>query len=320
MHLLILISFFLFQMTITTSLVYAQNLLESNYFEWKYQRHTMGGVTRYMTFHNHQVNANVPYHQHLNYDPFSTSTEIFSRYQLGGQYYLNTRVMVQFQAPLIINKRLENTVVSSIQRGLGDLTFIGKYHLYNSKLYSNNTMRSKLFLIGAGLVLPTGTFDNFDENNEAEPHLQTGSGTINFLFTTDYQTIFQAWQVQLNGIYQFNRTNSYTYHFGNKTTISLLISRHFDKKDALLIPSLGLIFNYLQNDEMNGQAIVEDTQRQVLWATAGMQFRYRKIELYGQYQQKVVERIEGIQPNNRYQLQLGLRYILPKQKLITTVE
>jgi len=319
MRIFILISLFLCEITVCLHSVTAQNPLESSYIEWSYQRHMLRGVTRYMTFHNHRVSANVPYHQHLNYDPFLLSTEVFSYYQLEIQHYLNTRVLVQLQAPYVINKRLDKTVVSSIESGLGDLTFIGKYHLYNSKLYSNNTSSGQLLLLGAGLTLPTGTFDNFDENNEAEPHLKTGTASVNYLFSTDYLSTYGAWQTHLNMSYQLNTPNAYTFLYGNKTTIQLLISRHFDKKDCLFSPSFGLNFNYLQNDEMNEQTIVEDTKKQVLWAIISTQFRFKKIECYGNYQLKIFEKLEGIQPNNQYQLEIGVRYFLPKQKMITTV-
>lgn len=297
--------------------LFAQNDLLINYLKINRQQQVSNGLSRYMTFHDHSL-PNTPHHQHLYYDPFANTTETKTTYTFEAQYYINTRLLVNAKIPWIQKTRTENQLLTDAKSGLGDITLSGKYHLFNSDLYQQVQSRQHRFLIGAGTTLPVGSYNDFSENGEIEPHLQPGSGAINVRFTADYLFSMPNWSFYTKAIYQLNTANKYNYKYGDQFLISTNVSYRQAIADLLLSPNLGLQYEQHQQDFMDNAPSSEDNAAKIVAAAIGLQITYKHLSTSFTYSKPIVQQLQGLQIKRKHQWAVALYWQFKKREIVKT--
>lgn len=276
--------------------------------QWLQQR--FEGLTQYMLYHNTTA-TNLPYHQHYIYDPFGNSTETNAQLQAEASYYLNRRTFVQANIPYVIKKRITADTLNMKESGLGDIMLGGGYQLFNSQLYKPDALWRHLFTVQAGVKLPSGIYQRFNDINEVEPHSMPGTGSLSFLFSATYYTQFKRISVWANANYRLNRANKYTYRFGNTYATELTLQyRQPLWKTIALMPQTGFSWQKQNQDYMNQKPSPEYTQAQWLMLHIGASLSLRHLQTGFTWQKPLWSKITGPQPKFTGQWQITLQYNL----------
>ncbi|MFK7907925.1 MAG: transporter [Chitinophagales bacterium] len=311
------IIFVLLLLAFLPSSIFAQNDLEYNYIKISTQSLEREGTMRYMTFHDHST-PNLPYHEHYYYDPLTYTVETYSLTSLSAQWYLNSRTLAYAYIPYVSNKRqIDNSLNEVTQKsGLGDVIIGGKHYLYNSALYQQNPTFKQYLLLGVGLKLPSGSYNDFDEaKREIEPTLQPGTGTMDFLITGDYQLHYRRFILQAAASYSINQKNKYTYQYGNQINASIEALYEIELNPNIdLTPNLALQYIDAESNVINGALIDGSsttsgfeflgTGGQMLWGSIGLAVKMDRTQVQFDYFLPLSENFIGTQlpHNNRWEV------------------
>ncbi len=311
---------------------YAQNDLEYNYLKITTQSIEREGILRYMNFHDHNsvLAPNAPYHEHYYRDPLTNSVETYNLTTLSAQWYLNSRTLAYLYVPYHSNERqIENSLNDVVKKsGIGDVVMGGKYYLYNSALYRQESSFKQYLLFGVGIKLPSGSYKDFDDQtSEIEPTFQPGSGTMDFLLTGDYQLQYHHLVLQAAANYHINRKNEYTYRFGNQMGLSIEAMYEWALNSAIgMVPNVALQYIDSQSNELNGKILDGNpiasrplgTGGQVLWGSVGMAVKVNRTQLQFDYFLPLSENFIGEQLPHNYRWEMGLRWDFGKGNKLET--
>ncbi len=286
---------------------------DNSYIRLGWQQQKFEGLTQYMLFHNTTA-TNLPYHQHYIYDPFGTSTETITSLQLEARYYFNRRSFLMINLPYSNNKRVTADTLNLQEHGIGDLTIIGGYQLYNSLLFKPNAVVKHLFLLQGGIKAPTGIYDRFNEINEVEPHSMPGSGSLNFLFSGQYWLEIRGFQMGSSVNYYLNRANKYTFRYGNATSLSLLLRYRLPLfKIITFSPLAGINWLSRNQDYMNKQPTPEFTKASWVVLQTGVIVQKGRLQADFIYHLPIQSKVIGPQIEYKAQWQVGLQYNIPQR-------
>lgn len=196
--------------------------------------------------------------------------------ELWARYYVHRRVQVLFSLPF--NKKTSIADNGMTQtHGIGDMQAGLNYTLINR---NRDSQRFKhLWLVGAGVKLPTGAWKQTLNDDLLPEAMQPGSGSIDYIYSTMYTVRYRKIGLSNDLQYRVNYGNGRDYAFGNKFSAG---SRVFywkrTKKNCNVIPSTGVLIEKIGYDYQYGQA-QQGTGGQVLSASLGCEFYYKRIAL-----------------------------------------
>ncbi|HWV28325.1 MAG TPA: hypothetical protein VN038_01675 [Dyadobacter sp.] len=197
--------------------------------------------------------------------------EHFNIGELYTRFFPIKRVQVMAFVPFRADKQVTSGGVKK-QSGLGDITLLGNYNLFNTFMDSENARTfNHTLLIGGGVKLPTGKF-SFDENDAlqvANANFQPGTGSTDFILNAFYTITKGQWGVGANVSRKFNRTNSEGYRFGNQLYGTLDVYRSVALGKLTVTPAVGIYAEYAGHGIQNGKAL-EITGGRLANATAGI--------------------------------------------------
>lgn len=279
-----------------------------NYLSIQYQQQKREGAFVYSLFHDTRA-TNLPLHQHYVYYPFDTATEIERSLNLQAQYFLNKRTSLNISLPYLIKQRFTSDTLHAQATGIGDVWLRANYHVFNSYIMRPNSSIKHLLTVGGGLKLPTGGHQNFIDS-EQEPHLQLGSGSWFFEGNANYLLHYQRLTAQATAAYQYTRPNQFSFHFGNNWYVGGHIHYAIGLSATInLSPAIGWQYQHFQQDELNGTAVPEFTQRSVHWLQPALALQVRKILLTAAYSVAVQQQFTGIQADYINRWTISWRYI-----------
>ena len=122
---------------------------------------------------------------HILGQPSSTvSKEHFSTTELRGRINLSNRIQTFIFIPYATNSQSENGLQSTFS-GIGDVRIIFNYNVLNTGDSLMNKWKHNL-QAGAGVKLPTGSFNTLDRTQTVNPNLQAGTGSYDALMNIIY--------------------------------------------------------------------------------------------------------------------------------------
>lgn len=196
--------------------------------------------------------------------------------ELWARYYVHRRIQVLASLPYNVKTSHEG-ITGTRTRGVGDLQLSMNYTLINR---NKDTQRFKhLWLVGAGVKLPTGAWRQSAGDDLLPEAMQPGSGSLDYIYTTMYTIRYRkiGWSSDLQ--YKINYENGRSYAFGNKLSAG---SRVFYwkniRKNCNVIPSTGVLMEKIGYDYQYGQA-QQGTGGQVVSASLGCELYYRRIAI-----------------------------------------
>ena len=205
---------------------------------------------------------------------YYNTTEIWGGVNVGKKWKLLAFVPYKF------NKQAgdDDTTYNS---GLGDITVLANYKLWNKVSVNGNKGVSQQLWIGGGIKMPTGKFD-FDSNDStttvAALNYQLGTGSIDFLFNVMYNVKFGNWGVNTTLNYKANIAKN-GYKFGNKIIAnSIGYYRFITKNGSYISPNIGLMYESTA-ESTKLPTTMSSTGGYYATASVGVEFTIKKITI-----------------------------------------
>jgi len=162
------------------------------------------------------------------------------------------------------------------RNGLGDISIIGNYDLFERKYLNRDTETVfQQLWIGVGIKLPTGKFSVDTGELISSANLQPGTGSLDFILNAMYTFQIRSWGFNFNLNYKINGSAD-DFKFGNRLYGTAFVFRNFHIKKIMVSPNLGLL-DEKSAANMKDHAKVEDTGGNVLLSAVGIELKYKKI-------------------------------------------
>lgn len=157
---------------------------------------------------------------------------------LQGQYKLNNKIQLNTIVPYRFNNR-ETTTDKASNNGIGDVSVYGLYNFFDNQ--SNHRLK-----MGAGLKLPTGTFDLQIANSTNQTSaIQLGTGSLDIMLPLQYSFHHKDIVFNVNAIYFIKNKNDDDFKYGNQTQINSQISYQWElNKKTVLVPKVGVSYDH----------------------------------------------------------------------------
>lgn len=211
--------------------------------------------------------------------------------------------------------------------GFGDLSVIANYRLINTKIGSDSLAKNKLMhrlTVGTGVELPTGSYNKqsvvgyettFSPSTiigkpkfELDPHLQAGTGSINYIFMLEYLVKMNRLGLNTNISYKIFNENSNQFKFANRYNFnsSLFYLVTLNEKVKML-PYLGVNYEMSYYDNDNGMDLF-DSGGEAVFLSVGLNFLIKNIGIDFTYFKPIYQNLFGYQPSNKTRIIAQLTY------------
>jgi hypothetical protein len=210
-----------------------------------------------------------------------------------GVYFVNQKWSLTGSIPIINNiKYLDNKKEFDFYN-IGDPIVLGNYNLVNTKLTPGLKLNHRIN-IGGGLKLPLGKSNVIINEQVVEPDMQPGTGTVDFILTTDYVFTVSDFGLLNNINYKFNTTNvksSYRYGSSWNQTLTFFYLKTV-MKNVSIMPNAGFYYEYANTDKLN-KAYIPQSGGMVSFGTLGLNFYLNKIRIETSYQKALHNSMNG---------------------------
>ena len=163
-------------------------------------------------------------------EPTVSGTNTFHTAELWGRYQVNGRIQLMAFLP-IHSKNITDTENTYDIKGVGDLSLMTNYVIIKKTNFR--------WFVGGGIKLPTGK-SNVEVKNQLVPNLQTGTGSIDGLFTTNLTYLKGKWGMNTETNVTLTSANRIDYKYGNQADASLSLFYKYKKGKTMIVPQLGV--------------------------------------------------------------------------------
>lgn len=235
--------------------------------------------------------------------------EIYNVYDIRGVYYLNKRLSLMGSVPIINNIKHMDGKKKFDFTNIGDPIVLANYNLVNTKLTPGLKFNHRLN-VGGGMKFPLGKSDLMIDDELIETDMQPGTGSLDFLVSTDYIFTIKNFGLLNNINYKFNTVNkSNDYKYGsswNHTITAFYLKKLTD--NITIMPNTGFYYEYANTDMLNGNYIPQ-SGGMVTFGTFGFNFYIKKVRLETSYQTALHNSMNGnTQLPTKNRVTVGLSY------------
>jgi hypothetical protein len=203
------------------------------------------------------------------YDEYYQTTQLWTRIPITSKIQISAIVPYHFHQRQTVN----GTEPIS---GLGDVTVMGLYQLYQS-VKKDSTAFSHTLHLGGGVKAPTGTYD-IRNNGSINPGYQLGTGSWDGLILTEYTLRKNAFGLNLMANYTIKSENDKGYRFGNQLNYGGTIFYLWERNQNTFSPQLGLNGEVYEFNFQHGQK-VQETAGSILFSKIGFEWGIGKWSL-----------------------------------------
>jgi hypothetical protein len=228
------------------------------------------------------------------------STEVWLRYYLSEKWQLFVNV------PYGVNQRLETNRITTIQ-GIGDIRMNLNYTLVD---YGDSITRDwkNLLLVGAGVGLPTGKYQQRDDAQLMLPALfQIGTGAFSYQVNLNHTIRYRTWGLNTWAMYRFRGENELSYDFGNHASFTSTLFYWGEYEKGYYMPNLGIGYDHFGQDYQY-DVIKSETGGDLWNLNVGFDLYFGKFLLNAFAQFPIVQNIPGAQPANSGSAGAGISY------------
>jgi hypothetical protein len=221
------------------------------------------------------------YHTQLANDHTQFSHNYYNTVEAWTGWNIGRKWQVLGFVPYYYNKQRDDDHASS-KNGLGDITLLGNYQLMHTRKTNdrNNTIEQTLW-IGAGIKLPTGTFQlNVNDPNTtiADINAQIGTGSTDFLLNAMHNIRINQFGINTSVNYKINTANRSDYKYGNKLTANSIAYYRIRLGKVAIAPNAGAIYEHTQQNSLSKEKVAF-TGGYAVSALAGVEFTFNKIAI-----------------------------------------
>ncbi len=155
-------------------------------------------------------------------------------------------------------------------QGLGDVVLLTQYQaLSEGKRLVSKKLQQRL-VVGVGVKLPTGSFQKIGYDEMLRPDLQNGSGSVDFIATTNYIIRSKSWGATAMVTYKVNTANKLGYRFANSLNADLRGFWFKEFKRLAIAPSTGLWLEHAGSNQTTAAVPEGPTGGLFLFGTVGL--------------------------------------------------
>lgn len=194
--------------------------------------------------------------------------ENFNTLQAWTRIPITSKIQISGVLPYHFNERQWSTKTETIS-GLGDITLIGLYSIYETK--KDSTTFTHKLNAGIGVKIPTGKFDAANNLGVVNQSFQLGSGSWDYQLVTEY--VLKKKKLGLNSMlnYVFKSENDKKYQYGNQFNYASTLFYLFESKNETTIaPQLGIAGEVYQSNKQHGLELT-NTSGDVLFGKFGVE-------------------------------------------------
>lgn len=233
-------------------------------------------------------------------------SDAFQTAEVWGRFYPSDRVQILAFVPYKIHERVETDRTTTIQ-GIGDITAMANFTVINTG-DSSDVKLKQTWLLGGGLTLPTGKYQQRDENGTFLPaQFQIGTGAYSFRAMTNYTIRYEALGLNANVEYITRTENERSYQFGDSYSFAASAFYWIKFKDISIIPNIGIGYeNYAPDYELDEEK--ESTGGTLNTLSAGVDLNVKRLFVRVFMQSPFNQDLPPAQPTsgNRYNASVGL--------------
>jgi len=192
--------------------------------------------------------------------------------------------------------------------GLGDITIIGLYSIYETQ--KDSTVFTHKLNAGAGIKIPTGKFDEANNLGTINQSFQLGTGSWDYQLVTEY--IIKKKNLGLNTMlnYTFKTENNKNYQYGNQFNYSSTLFYLVDLDSvAKVVPQLGIAGEVYQTNKQQGIDLPE-TAGDILFGKLGVEAGKDKFSIGINMMLPIKQNLSGGKMEANYRWSINLNYTL----------
>ncbi len=240
-----------------------------------------------------------------NYSSLFRTQERFYAAEIWARFYPHPKLQLLAFLPYQWNFQDENNQTKSLS-GIADASIIAQYEIFNT---TNDTISQKFehsFFIGTGIKLPTGksNFDTEDALQVANANFQLGTGSTDFLLTSQYTIRYKKTGFTADLAYKINTENNQNYRFGNRVSSNATLFYVKQIGKFGFMPTLGTYYEHNQKDKREDKTVF-DTGGNLLNAVLGTQVYTGRFMVGFNYQTPLKQNLanQKIKSKDRFMVQ-----------------
>ena len=209
------------------------------------------------------------------------SQDTFHRMELMGAYTVSEKFQLSFVLPYVLNN-MDGNLQQAEVNGVSDPSILALYNIINTGDDMNDPWKHTL-QIGGGLKFPLGAYQDYHDDEILNRNFQTGTGSLDFLLTTNYVLRYNLWGMGIEAAYKLNGKNKYDYRFGNQVNAGMNFFYWFGLGNSGLMPMAGL---YYERSAVHKEDhyILDNTGGDILMSNLGLQASVRQLTFNFSYQ------------------------------------
>jgi len=232
--------------------------------------------------------------------------ENFNTIQAWTRIPVTEKIQISALIPYHFHER-ELTAGTEDISGLGDVTIMGLYTLYETK--SDSAVFTHKVNVGAGIKIPTGKFTEANNLGTINQSFQLGTGSWDYSVVSEY--VINRKDLGLNTTlnYILKTENSKNYQYGDQFNYATTLFYLFDFKTIQLVPQAGVAGEiYQKNRQYNLD--VPNTAGDILFGKFGIEAGKDKFSVGINAMLPVKQNLSNGNMEANYRWSINLNYTL----------
>ena len=232
--------------------------------------------------------------------------ENFNTIQAWTRIPVTEKIQISALIPYHFHER-ELTAGTEDISGLGDVTIMGLYTLYETK--SDSTVFTHKVNVGAGIKIPTGKFTEANNLGTINQSFQLGTGSWDYSVVSEY--VINRKDLGLNTTlnYILKTENSKNYQYGNQFNYATTLFYLFDFKTIQLVPQAGVAGEIYQKNRQHNLD-VPNTAGDILFGKFGIEAGKDKFSVGINAMLPVKQNLSNGNMEANYRWSINLNYTL----------
>lgn len=231
--------------------------------------------------------------------------ENFNTVQLWARIPVYKNIQISALLPYHFHERETATGNEQIQ-GIGDITVLAMYNVYQSKKDSANVFHT--WQMGGGIKAPTGEFDQANAGN-VNPSFQVGTGSWDYLLATEYTVRRKQFGLNAMANYTFKTENEKQYRFGNQFNYAGTFYYLYEKKTFSLAPQIGLA-GEIYGSNYQYEQVVRKSSGDIVFGKVGVEMGRDKFSFGANVMLPLSQNLASNRVEAKYRWSVNLNYSL----------
>ena len=250
-------------------------------------------------FNQHYKSSDGLYSNSAWYSESFNTVQVWARIPVYKNFQISTLIPYHFH-------NRETATGNQEIKGIGDITVLGMYRLYQT--HKDSTFLVHTLQVGGGFKAPTGKFEQANAGN-VNPSFQVGTGSWDYLLATEY--ILKHKNFGLNSMlnYVVKTENDKQYRFGNQFNYSSTFFYLYEKNKFSFAPQVGFAGEvYASNFQYS--EIVRKSSGDIFLGKIGVELGKNKFSVGANYMLPINQNLAGNRVEANYRWSLNLNYSL----------